>query len=334
MDCLKACEILSAAFDGEPVDAGLLADARAHAGSCAECRAFERTLARMAEAPAVSAPDELTARLEVLGAEIAAEIRGIGAELEAARTIEASRHATGRLMPQWLPRTITLASAAVVLLAIVGVGGAVLLSSRSAQQKSAESTLSASQQSDRSAGSAPLAAESATPGAPAAAVTVAPEYVSMGESVWLAEGMATPDPSTLTTAGEVYSGLSSGGVAMKLDAYRATGDPMTLFLRSPDGSYTSCRRVVRTLGRAAYGLTTGARLDSFGQWPTLPARFAPPQAADGSPTFTKWGFDDLRVDVYVPPTSSVQDGFAVAPGTDAGDPAAGNPGWTWWERID
>jgi hypothetical protein len=44
--------------------------------------------------------------------------------------------------------------------------------------------------------------------------------------------------------------------------------------------------------------------------------------------------DDRGREVFVPFGAYVSGGFALAPGTPADDPAAGNPNWTWWEPID
>jgi hypothetical protein len=77
-------------------------------------------------------------------------------------------------------------------------------------------------------------------------------------------------------------------------------------------------------------LTSGAVIDSFGVWPVLPTRFPTPTTADGTPTFVAAGTDALGVKVYAAAGRPVSEGFAVAPGTAATDPAAGNPGWTWW----
>jgi hypothetical protein len=99
------------------------------------------------------------------------------------------------------------------------------------------------------------------------------------------------------------------------------------------GGYLEFARVVRSLGRMEYGLVTGTPLQWYGQWPTLPARFTTPLSPDGSPTFVLAAKDDLGVDVYIPPSGRIADGFAVAPGTQPTDPAAGDPNWTWWEPL-
>jgi hypothetical protein len=179
---------------------------------------------------------------------------------------------------------------------------------------------------------APGAAESRDQPAPPAEPT-APPYVALNGDVWELADSAAPAPTAPTAAGVVISSLSDGDGASEHPASFSGSDRSVLYVAAPDGSYRAFTRVIRTLGRAEYGLVSGGVISRFGRWPSLPSRFVEPESTDGSPEFRRFGFDDLGVDVYVPPAGRTQDGFAVAPGTAGDDPAAGNPGWTWWEPL-
>ncbi|MCX8007050.1 MAG: hypothetical protein N3B11_02930, partial [Coriobacteriia bacterium] len=117
-------------------------------------------------------------------------------------------------------------------------------------------------------------------------------------------------------------------------AYAEPLDKRTIWLRAADGRTLAFRLVTRTYANDEYALASGGVVARFGEWPTLPQRFAPPTSPDGSPTFRFFGSDDRGVRIYVPPGGRPQDGFAIAPGTPESDPAAGNPWWTWWTPLD
>lgn len=332
MDCLQACEILSAAHDGDPVDAALLAEAKRHAESCAECRAFAGVLDRIAATPAPRAPERLVTRLEELAAIAATGIREAPAPSpDPAPGPELADLHEHPEPARWLPRFTAFASAAAVMLVVLMVGSIALLGGRGQQ-----ATESADRTFDETQLTAPTA-EDATANAVGSAAPVivqpSPPCVSLDSAVWLLTGPATPDPSTLATAGVVASALDGQSQADH-PAYFAGTDRTTLYVKTSDARFLAFTRVVRTLGRAPYGLVTGTPLPAFGAWPTLPERFGQPQAADGSPAFRLAGFDDANLDVFVPSGGNLTDGFAVAPGTPADDPAAGNPNWTWWERLE
>ncbi len=330
MDCLQACEVLSAAGDGELVDAAILAEARRHAASCAECRAFAGVLERIGTTPAPRAPEHLVARLDELSAAAAADIRKAHALEQEPEFDLASLHEHPE-PSSWLPRFTAFAAAAAVVLVVMVVGSVALIGGTG--QKAAE-------MADRTYGDAQLAMPptedtTAETGASAAAVPQqpSPPYVSLDSAVWLLTGTATPEPSTLTTAGVITSALD-GSTAADHPAYFAGAGRSTLYVKTSEGGYLAFERVVRTLGRTPYGLMTGAPIAAYGTWPTLPERFGTPQADDGTPVFMLAGFDDTNRNVFVPPGGSIIDGFALAPGTPVDDPAAGNPNWTWWQRLE
>lgn len=331
MDCVQACEILSAAADREPVDAALLARARAHAVVCPECAAFARTLDRLAESPAPLPSEEFVARLTELGAVAAAEIREASLAQSEEPAVPAPPPPTST-RANWVPRFAAFAAAAVILLVALGAGSIALIGSLG--QRSTESAAPVAETDTTASVAEDSGGESLEDaGAPPATVAPAPDYVSLDAAVWVLAAQQTPPSSQLTTVGVVTSTLDDG-IGGTHPAYMVSGDPSTMWVRKTNGTYLAFERVVRTLGRAPYGLVTGTAIAAFGDWPTLPSEFAPPTSADGSPTFRLFGFDDLNVDIYVEPTGNAQQGFAVAPGTAEDDPAAGNPNWTWWEPLE
>jgi hypothetical protein len=349
MECLQATEILSAAHDGELVDAALLDEARAHRDACAGCRVFERNLQRTAELAAPVAPAELVDRLVALSAEAAAGIRAAAADAaaEAAAAEEASATAGSApeepLQPEsagqrwrWPNRLVAYASAAAVLLVVLMTGSVVMLNSLGAQKATKDlaatttegalgETMAAPQDAAGAAADAAARAENQTP---------APPYVALDGRVWTLVDSASAAPSAPTTAGIVTSSLGANDAPAEHTAFWAGADDSRLYVQSAGSSYLAFKPIVRTLGLAEFQLASGGTILTFGTWPSLPADYAQPTGADGSPTFRRWGFDDRNVDVYTTPMGRAQDGFAVAPGTAADDPAAGNPNWTWWEPLE
>lgn len=335
MDCHSAAEILSAAHDG-PVSAEALALADEHCSGCEQCAAFRDMLARIDSAPAPAASRELTTRLLALGAETATSIRNEQATRESALT-QAPEPLEPResLFARWTPRLTIYVAAAAVLLLAVGVTTASLLDLGGTRQAADTEESAASSDALEGAPAAPEYGgqkDETTNGAVTEAM--APPYVTLSTGVWLLAGPASPAASTLTTAGVITSSLADPGSPGQLTAYWTAPGADSLYVRAADGQYVAFERVTRTLGRRPYQLRSGTALLQYGQWPTLPEAYPEPAKADGSPTFRFFGVDDLGVNVYVPLSGRVEDGFAVAPGTATDDPAAGNPGWTWWEPFD
>lgn len=324
MDCMQACEVISAAHDGELVDAAVLAAARAHAEVCEECAIFVRVLDRIASTPGPEAPPALVAR--------------IGEMTDAHRPTD-NTTAPERTRPRewrdrerftWLPRVAALASAAAVLLVVVSAGGIVLF--RTTMQTANEESVKQADGDEAlmAAPSAETAEDAAS--ARAGATAAVPAFVSLDAAVWTLTDVTDAAPSDLGPAGSVMTSLG-GSVNAERSAFHPGDDRSLLYVTDDDGGYHVFSRVVRTLGGADYGLVTGTPIGSFGVWPTLPGRFGTPARADGSPVFEPAGYDDLHVGVFLPPGGDTADGFALAPGTTPDDPAAGNPGWTWWEPF-
>ncbi len=345
MDCLRAAEILSAAHDGERTDAVELAEAHEHCAVCAECFALEATLLRLDAVPAPAPPDELVERLVVMSAQAAADIResalaervlaDSGIALTSPSDEAGARRA--RLLPEWwAPRFTAFAAAAVVMVVALGVGAAGLIGTLGSQRTGDTVVFETVEApaTDRTADDSAALSSPSAEADRAATGQVAPSYVSLDSVIWHLDGTAITAPSLVTTAGVVASSLSTADTAVtKSHTAFVSSDGATLWIEGDDGSYLQFSRVTRTLGLSPYVLTSDTPLVRFGIWPGLPGRFGPPASDDGSPTFAYYGFDDLGRSVYVPVSGLPTDGFAIAPGTPADDPAAGNPNWTWWEPL-
>lgn len=311
MECLHAAELLSAAHDGEVVDPDDLTRAAAHCHDCPSCARFVETMSRIDHVLAAPAPAALVERIE-------------------SRIHETATHR--RLArPAWSGRLVAFASVAAVLVVALGVSSVALMRGLGGDR---EAVKTADGGSAMQLTATPEAAEA--DGYDARAIPVptgpAPAYIVVDGGVWALTGPATVDTSRLVVFASFDHSLEDTGTPERHDALRAAGDTATLYVRTPDG-YLSFERVVRSFGRKRYGLVSGAKIARFGEWPTLPAQFSPPRSDDGAPTFRAVAKDDLNVDVFIPNAGDISRGFAVAPGTDTGDPAAGNPGWTWWEPI-
>lgn len=325
MDCLQAAEIVASEMDGELVDAALLAQASAHCASCPECVPLLHLHARMREVPAPRAPQALVAELESAALRAAADVRDT--EIVAELLPELAAASLGRRPWYQSARLLTYASAAAAVLAVFVVGTIVF---RGGGQEAADQagTLMTSEES----APAPAAPESsaAQDGADMRTAELpAPPYVVFGGAVYVQSDV--PTPASLVTAGAVASDLGTGSPTSHTAlAVSGTTDP--IFIRTVDGRYLSFSLVTRTLGRRTYALAS-EEVARFGQWPTLPASLPQPASDDGSPAFGRFGFDDRGADVYVPANEGANEGFAIAPGTPADDPAAGNPNWTWWVPV-
>lgn len=366
MDCTEAALLLCAAEDGEPVSSGALALAHAHCDGCPDCAAFRATLVRLHTAPAPRAPLSLvSAIITAIPENVVSQAVVNSAEITAATDAgpadqpetepgagaapglsESAGPQTATPVIELVPRktrwatpriAIALSSAAVLLIAI-GITSGVLFSGRGAP----ESDMLVGSSTDGS-----VAAESSSIGTPSIstgetdttaadrAVSIAPDYITFGGTVYLRSGVETPAESSLATAGAVTSSLDASGTVKIQTGYVAGADKTTLYIGSAENNeYLTFTRVSRTVGRTQYVLTTDAALAHFGEWPTLPERFGKPVTSDGAPTFRLFGFDDLGVNVYVAYGTDASAGVAIAPGTPVDDPAAGNPNWTWWEPVE
>ncbi|PKQ37111.1 MAG: hypothetical protein CVT59_09335 [Actinobacteria bacterium HGW-Actinobacteria-1] len=336
MECLRAQQLLSEAIDVAISD-DELAQARAHCAGCDECARFVHSLERIASLPAPTASTDLVTRLVALGTEEAAVLRAIPAESPVDDALVGEHTAAPvRFLPSWwAPRLSAYAAvAAVLLVALVatGIGLGGVLSPKEATVGTAEDTrLQTDGGAALSAAPTPDSTQEATKDVGYG--TVAPPYVVIDGLVYTPTGPQAVDEATLVTATPVLTSLGATSEPVLLPAYRVTTANGVAVLRLGDGTYLGFSAVTRTFGGRTFVLASGSLLTAYGQWPILPARFQPPTASDGSPTFSFFGKDDIGTLMYVPAGGRPTDGFAIAPGTGPEDPAAGNPNWTWWQPL-
>jgi len=341
MECLEAQRLVSERLDREEVNAAQLEAAKEHCRSCAECGAYVRALVAVQQAQLPEPPGDLPDR-------VMAAVRADIAMASAAKTESGPAHAEAPVAidepidfetlsqrlrdPRNRRAVITWITAAAVVFLVAGMGAMVgvrqilnpapvdstMLTAESASAPPSAEQGAATQESADSAGSAKSAP---APGA-------APSYITVSTLVYLLGSEASDvDQESLAPVGSTTSSLDGSSVSSH--EVLGAGDPTTVYVKSDDGAIFEFERVERGFGGRQYALSSGA-VTSFGAWPTLPAGVAAPSNPDGSPEYVEAGTDALGVTVYRPANADVTVGLAIAPGTDADDPAAGNPGWTWW----
>jgi hypothetical protein len=352
---LEAQAFLSAAHDGEFVSEFELTAARAHCDDCQDCTAFAAGLTGLDAMPVTTAPDGLVER-------VLAALAPLQAERAEALLLLAEREeadSAGLELPvpeetvaleEWTPIAETapaptfpsrfewfqgptkwaalgaaaaFAATALVAFVVVGIGGS------GASPKSAPVTAGSAESQqyygNLDQGTA-AAAPTAMTGNPVPAQ--APDYVLYKDFVY--SPLAPTDSASATpTLGTLSTAFATGGGPQNATVYRSPIRDGSIIVKAPDG-YFLYTPVVRTLASVRYQLTSGKPLEKFGVWPALPGRFAIPAAPDGTPSFVAAGKDALSVPVFAAAGRPVTEGFAVAPGTAASDPAGGNPSWTWW----
>ncbi len=337
MDCLQAQTILSEAIDGA-VDSDALSEARAHCEGCPECATFIRGLDLLSRAAVPGAPPALVDSLIARGAEEAAAIREATTAAEHDASAETAPVDTPivRFVPtKWTPRLTAFASvAAVLLVALVATGiglGGLLGGQRAATETAGTSVQEYGTTTSAPLGATPPSADASNAAKDMLSAIAAPPYIVVEGVAYAPTGSRAVQASLLVTAPPVYTALDSGADPVSIPAFRITGENGTVVLQQSDGTYLGFTTIIRRFGGRRFVLTSGTSVTAYGAWPTLPARFVMPTDADGSPTFSFFGKDDAGVLIYVPPGGAPASGFAVAPGTDPSDPAAGNPNWTWWQ---
>lgn len=342
MDCREAELILSSLRDGEGLEAGEREALDGHVCSCASCAEFARALDAIDAAGVPSAPGGL---VEAILASLPAAAQAAIEEqaIDAARAVADAARPTGPLSPlfaepSWKPswldrRTLWLFTSAVTAAAAL-VTGVILYRGGAFDGLGAPSVTEMTRQPRQAASTGSLAAAPGpsadlASGTASYAPTSAPDYIAYGGFVYRAGPAVDASASTLTTIGATVSAFATTGLARSAPVFRSGIADGSIVVRTETGLILFAP-VTRTLSGAAFQLAAGSAISNYGQWPAL-AGYAAPTKADGWPSFLPAGKDDLGVAVFAPPGTLASAGFAVAPGTTSGDPAAGNPGWTFWK---
>lgn len=336
MDCVQAREIICEAFDRGVAEVPQAAAAREHCRACLECRRFAEGLALLRKTPSPTAPPELIeAVLERTRMMAEAEVPRASAKIEQqdAVDVETAEAPPARARARWWPRAgmaaAALASVAFALLLSLE-GFRVLRAPTSAPRVAGSPATELA-----SPGYAPPAeksADSLTAATASSSPASTPRFIAVVEEAYAWLGVRSPDSASLTPLdAKVTSSLGSAEPPAPRDAWRSSTDPGIVFLRSGEasGTYEAFKRVVRTFKGKPYAMWAGD-VTAFGLWPALPPQYAQPSSADGSPAFVAAGKDDSGLDIFAPSGASPEAGFAIGPSGNAGDPAAGDPNWTWW----
>lgn len=344
MDCNEAQRIVSERLDDETLDSEQVALAKAHCRGCRECGAYVRALVQIQRLSLPQPPADLPDRVM---AAVRAEAQR--AAQPTAEPVEEREEAPVSAEPVSPPgfgssflayvtapqnrRAVTIWGAAAATLFVVAsvtaIGGL--------RQITADP--SASRQAAEQVGSGDLSAMSAAPesaaqdgfgSAPSVEpASAAPNYVVVSGVVYVATGpVSGVETSTLTPVGATRTSLSVGGAPASRQVL-GLGDPARVYIVDDAGELLGFDRVTRRYRNATYALSSGELL-TYGLWATLPAGVDQPTNPNGMPEYVSAGADELGVEVFRPTAGGTDSGFAVAPGTPASDPAAGNPGWTWW----
>lgn len=337
--------------DGEPVGPDDLRKARMHCAECAECAQFETTLKTVRRLRPQALPEEIVVRvMDAVETEAAAERARTEAAAAAAETAAAAiapedssaAPAAAKPAPSGiaLPRTRKdwtmwggwIAAAAVLLVAggIAAVRGAYFIAAPSTAESGNAVRYSSGAESTAEIGLPPESAADAAKDT-LGSVQSSTGYIVFDGWVFRSIGATRPLRSNSPTIGIVSSGLDTGGAIEELPVFEGTTNK-TITVQSAEDSFLGFELVWRSFRGQTYGLRSGV-ISQFGEWPTLPSGVPQPDDADGSPVFERSINDDTGVAVYRRVGQSESSGFAVAPGTSADDPAAGNPSWTWWEPF-
>jgi len=344
MDCLEAQRLVSERLDREGVDAAQLEAAKDHCRSCPDCSAYVRALVAVQQTPLPEPPEDLADRvMEAVRAEIAIAAAAKTASKSTPTVVTAAEEEplsldrfVDRLRdPRNRKAVVTWLAAAAVVFLVAGLGAMVgvrqILNPAPVEtaRTTAESALPP--QTEQFGATQQESADAAGGAAKSAPVGSAPSYITASSLVYVLTGDASGvDEGSLTVVGATSSSLDEGAVSSH--EVLGGGDPAVVYVKSSEGALLAFERVERSFGGRTYALTSGA-LTAFGTWPTLPAGVAAPSNPDGSPEYVKAGTDAVGVTVYRPANADVTVGIAVAPGTESDDPAAGNPGWTWWVPV-
>ncbi len=361
MECLQARQLISEALDRAPVDAAALAEAKQHCRDCAECNAFVRALATVQRTPAPAPPADLADRViarvraehaaSTAAAASAAAAGENAIEARPARTTDERPTAPGSVPDAATTGTpsspseairrlgsrrtlLAWGSAAAAVFIIAGIasvrGARTILIPEQSAEKAVTADVGAVVQGYGSTGASQTPATAAVPGmaAPGQA-TMTGDYLELNGAAYRSTGPDTEvDAARLDPVGQTTTAVG-GTTPVTREVLADRNDPTRVYLVTDDETVIGFTLVTRDYEGRTYVLQTSP-IAGAGQYPTLPAGIETPTQADGSPVFKQDGTDAGGTVVYVKRAGSARDGIAIAPGTPTIDPAAGNPGWTWW----
>lgn len=349
MECHEVQLIVSETLDGVSIDPQRLNDAKTHCAGCGDCASYVRALSRIQDLSDPAVPEGLEQR-------IMAAVRTEAARAEAAREIEVPEPqlpATDGVvtpLPQVRPARLTVPEVVRSLLdtperrraaAIWGGAAAALLLVATVTAVNGVRTITGprAENTEMTAAQAPgsvmadMATESLSQSDPgsqnAATPDNATQVIAVGGVVYRSTGPVSGVASeTLSPVGSTMTALDSGTGAIARQVL-GVNDPARVYVANDAGELLGFDRVTRIYNGRPYVNASG-ELPSFGVWPSLPAGISAPSNPNGMPEYVESGTDALGMRVYRPASGGPESGFLIAPGTAPSDPAAGNPGWTWW----
>lgn len=183
---------------------------------------------------------------------------------------------------------------------------------------------------DQNDGAAAPAAPEDTEADRAQTLTAGATYITLGDWVYRYTGDIDVEPAVAEKVGTTTSALDTQSAPQAYDVYYyGTQDSVAVQMEE---RWLGFELVTRSFQGRRYGLQSPA-LSGFNQWPALPTSVTVPTSDDGSPDLERYLPDDNGVTIYRRRDADPAAGFAIAPGTNPGDPAAGNPNWTWWAPV-
>lgn len=351
MDCLAAQEIVSAAFDRQPVNAGALSAAEEHCRSCAECRRLVSVLEALAELPVPEPPEGFEERvIRAVRQEQRVPRTGVPQTGEAAAHVAPGADADHASPTRTSPGVSALiqqlltgssrralafwASAAAAVLIAAGFlalwGARQILAPPPTRTFLATEGSTGAQSEPEAVPQTPMPGSEATApeqGGPSASTLLLAQatLIVVDGTVYRSAGRDdSVDKSALAPAGTVRTALREGGLVT--DRTVLTGsDPARVFLEDDDGSLIAFERVTMSYQGRTYVLQSEP-IERFGALATLPRRFTRPVAPDGSPTFERATGEAGPQEVYVAKGRDASFGIALPPGARP-DVAEG---WSWW----
>ncbi len=331
MECMEAQEVISSALDREPVTEEVLADAKEHCHSCAQCSRMVKALVAVKRSPlpepSEDLPDRIMAAVRADSALSSGSPVPQAAPDDSAQTSPTDRDAPASVVPLPTLRERLLhprnrralaawsAAAAVIFVAagIGAIGGLrTIIIAPTPIGMTADSP--ATFNSEETAPEPPSAQEAAILASGLIVVdTAAYRFVGPDDSV---------SATALKEIGRTRSDL--GETFVTEHRVLSAGDPARVFIARTDGEVLAFDRVIRSYQGLTYVLRSDA-ISSFKELATLPDGMSEPVSADGSPLFepVRGGGES---GIYLKAGADAATGIALPPGSDPSLSA----GWTWW----